>query len=93
MERIKCLCGMEADARVMFELEADEKIKIAFQQAAFENEKEEIEVAIGEDRYLIIENIFIICRWEGMYIRENPSILKIYLMIADMTLIIFIQEA
>lgn len=57
MERIKCLCGMEADARVMFELEADEKIKIAFQQAAFEDEKEEIEVAIGEDRYLIIENM------------------------------------
>lgn len=53
MERIKCLCGMEADARVMFEIEADEKIKIAFQQAAFEDEKEEIEVAIGEDRYLI----------------------------------------
>ena len=46
MERIKCLCGMEADARVMFEIEADEKIKIAFQQAAFEDEKEEIEVAI-----------------------------------------------
>ena len=57
MERIKCLCGMEADARVMFEIEADEKIKIAFQQAAFEDEKEEIEVAIGEDRYLIIENM------------------------------------
>ena len=57
MERIKCLCGMEADARVMFEIEADEKIKIAFQQAAFEDEKEEIEVAIGEERYLIIENM------------------------------------
>ena len=57
MERIKCLCGMEADARVMFEIEADEKIKIAFQQAAFEDEKEEIEAVIGEDRYLIIENM------------------------------------
>ena len=57
MERIKCLCGMEADARVMFEIEADEKIKIAFQQAAFEDEKEEIEAAIGEERYLIIENM------------------------------------
>ena len=57
MERIKCLCGMEADARVMFEIEADEKIKIAFQQAAFEDEKEEIEATIGEDRYLIIENM------------------------------------
>ena len=29
----------------------DEKLKIAFQQAAFEDEKEEIEVAIGEERY------------------------------------------
>ena len=57
MERIKCLCGMEADARAMFEIEADEKIKIAFQQAAFEDEKEEIEAVIGEDRYLIIENM------------------------------------
>ena len=37
--------------------------------------------------------IFIICRWEGMYMWENPLILKIYLMIADMTSIIFIQEA
>ena len=46
---------MEADARVLFRIEAEEKIKIAFQQASFEDEKEEIEVADGEDNYAIIE--------------------------------------
>lgn len=46
---------MEADARVLFRIEAEEKIKIAFQQASFEDEKEEIEVAVGEDNYAIIE--------------------------------------
>ncbi len=51
MELVKCLCGMEADARVMFELEADEKIKVAFQQASFEEEKEEIEAAVGEEYF------------------------------------------
>lgn len=54
-ELVKCLCGMEADARVLFRIEAEEKIKIAFQQASFEDEKEEIEVAVGEDNYAIIE--------------------------------------
>lgn len=54
-EFVKCLCGMEADARVLFRMEAEEKIKIAFQQASFEEEQEEIEVAVGEDNYAIIE--------------------------------------
>lgn len=53
MELVKCLCGMDADARVMFQLEADEKIKVAFQQASFEEEKEEIEAAVGEEYFFI----------------------------------------
>lgn len=55
MELVKCLCGMDADARVMFQLEADEKIKVAFQQASFEEEKEEIEAAVGEEYFFIIK--------------------------------------
>ena len=50
-------CGMDADARVMFQLEADEKIKVAFQQASFEEEKEEIEAAVGEEYFFIIESM------------------------------------
>ena len=57
MELVKCLCGMDADARVMFQLEADEKIKVAFQQASFEEEKEEIEAAVGEEYFFIIESM------------------------------------
>lgn len=57
MELVKCLCGMDADARVMFQMEADEKIKVAFQQASFEEEKGEIEAAVGEEYFFIIESM------------------------------------
>lgn len=57
MELVKCLCGMDADARVMFQMEADEKIKVAFQQASFEEEKGEIEATVGEEYFLIIESM------------------------------------
>ncbi len=56
IELVKCMCGLEADARVIFELDdVSDKIKIAFQQASFEEEKEEIESAIGEENYVIID--------------------------------------
>ena len=58
-EFIKCLCGLDADGRIMFKLneeeENGEKIKIAFQQVAYEDEKDEIESIVGRENYSVLE--------------------------------------
>lgn len=56
-EFVKCLCGLEVDARIIFKLDDGngEKVKVAFQQASYEDGKEEIESEVGEENYSIIE--------------------------------------
>ena len=51
------MCGLEADARIIFKLDDGngEKVKVAFQQASYEDGKEEIESEVGEENYSIIE--------------------------------------
>ena len=57
VELVKCLCGMDADASVMFGVKTGEKIKVSFQQMSFEDEKQKLEDAIGADNLAVIEDM------------------------------------
>ena len=57
VELVKCLCGMDADASVMFGVKTGEKIKVSFQQMSFEDEKQKLEDSIGENNLAVIEDM------------------------------------
>lgn len=55
---VKAICGLSIDAKVLFpEIEKEEKIEICFANAGFEEKIPELQDALGEDRYSVIESM------------------------------------
>ena len=56
-EFLKCICGLSANANVIFDMEADEKITICFHDFSYTDKIPEIMEQLGDSRYAIVEGM------------------------------------
>lgn len=54
-EFIKCICGLKSDAKVMFQIESEEKISICFNDYSYNDNIPTLQGALGDDNYSVVE--------------------------------------
>lgn len=57
VEYVKALCGLDSDARILFDIENESKIKVEFKSSNYEGEKTNIATNVGSNNYNIIERM------------------------------------
>lgn len=55
IEFIKILCGLSVDVTKLFEIEAEEKVTVCFNEASYIDKEPNIRERIGEDNYAVID--------------------------------------